>query len=101
MDTAPFPDLQALLETLQSLDGFFDWDLVRSRIYFSPQWKRQLGRSPAEVQDEPDAWYQLIDPADRDTVRSPYRAPSGGASPPCSTWNSASSIRTGCQRWCF
>jgi len=81
MDTAPFPDLQALLETLQSLDGFFDWDLVRSRIYFSPQWKRQLGRSPAEVQDEPDAWYQLIDPAARDTVRSHIAAHLEGLTP--------------------
>lgn len=69
METTPLPDIPSLVATLQSLDGFFDWDLLGSRIYFSPRWKKQAGYEEGEIPDEPDAWYQLIDPADRDTVR--------------------------------
>jgi diguanylate cyclase (GGDEF)-like protein/PAS domain S-box-containing protein len=70
METTQLPDLQALTHTLQTLDGFFDWDLSASRIYFSPKWKLQAGYSEDEIHDEPDEWYRLIDPADRDTVRA-------------------------------
>lgn len=70
METTPLPNFQAILNTLQVLDGVFDWDLVSSRIYFSPKWKKQAGYSDDEIKSDPDEWLRLIDPSDLDTVKT-------------------------------
>lgn len=46
--------------------GLWDWDLVTGRIYYSPQWKCQLGLESDELSDSPDEWINRIHPDDWD-----------------------------------
>jgi PAS domain S-box-containing protein len=46
--------------------GLWDWDLVSGRIYYSPQWKRQLGLESDALSDAPSEWIDRIHPDDWD-----------------------------------
>jgi len=46
--------------------GLWDWDLVSGRIYYSAQWKRQLGLECDALSDSPDEWISRIHPDDWD-----------------------------------
>ncbi|UEM19480.1 PAS domain S-box protein [Skermanella mucosa] len=46
-------------------DGIWDWDLRTGRIWFSPQWKAQLGYADHEIPNTFDAWSELILPEDK------------------------------------
>ncbi|MBE2269910.1 MAG: PAS domain S-box protein [Anaerolinea sp.] len=59
--------------------GLWDWDLQTDRVFYSPEWKSQLGYDGDEVQDDLLAWEGLVHPDDRATaierVRSYLAAP--------------------------
>ena len=44
--------------------GLWDWDLATNELYFSPEWKRQIGYAPHELPDEYREWVTRIHPAD-------------------------------------
>lgn len=44
--------------------GLWDWDLVTNELYFSPEWKRQIGYAPDELADEYGEWATRLHPAD-------------------------------------
>jgi PAS domain S-box-containing protein len=44
--------------------GFFDLNLVRGEVHFSPAWKRLLGYAPSELTDTLETWHELIHPDD-------------------------------------
>lgn len=46
--------------------GLWDWDLSSGRVYYSEQWKRQLGLSEDEVGDLPAEWSERLHPDERD-----------------------------------
>lgn len=46
--------------------GLWDWDLASGRVYYSEQWKRQLGLAEDEVGDTPEEWSQRLHPEERD-----------------------------------
>ncbi|UEM02151.1 PAS domain S-box protein [Skermanella rosea] len=46
-------------------DGIWDWDLRTGRIWFSPQWKAQLGYADHEIPNTLEAWGKLILPEDK------------------------------------
>jgi PAS domain S-box-containing protein len=48
-----------------SNDGFWDWDLIRDTIYFSPRWKSMLGYADNEIENNIEAWGRLISPDDK------------------------------------
>ena len=57
---------ELVMESLE--DGLWDWDLVHDRIYYSPQWKRQLGFDAGEISDDVEEWRSRIHPDDRQEV---------------------------------
>lgn len=48
-----------------SNDGFWDWDLIKNTIYFSPRWKSMFGYKDEEIENNIEAWEKLIHPDDK------------------------------------
>ena len=48
--------------------GLWDWDMITDRVYFSPEWKRQLGLDDGEVGDTGAEWSERLHPAERERV---------------------------------
>jgi diguanylate cyclase (GGDEF)-like protein/PAS domain S-box-containing protein len=62
-----------------ALEGIWDWDLERHRIYLSPRWKAILGYGPDEaVGEHPDEWLGRVHPDDLERVRGEVAASIGG-----------------------
>lgn len=45
--------------------GLWDWDLVSNRVYFSPEWKMQLGYTEDELTNRYEEWESRLHPDDR------------------------------------
>ncbi|MEO1133024.1 MAG: EAL domain-containing protein [Cyanobacteria bacterium J06639_1] len=76
-DTRPYKQAEAALQAIEerydlavrgSNDGLWDWDLLSSRIEFSPRWKEMLGYEEREVSENPDEWFDRVHPDDRDRL---------------------------------
>ncbi len=50
-------------------DGLWDWNLVQNKIYFSQRWKGMLGYGDGEIGSDPEEWFRIIHPDDRDHVK--------------------------------
>jgi diguanylate cyclase (GGDEF)-like protein/PAS domain S-box-containing protein len=62
-----------------ALEGIWDWDLQRERIYLSPRWKAILGYAPDEpVGEHPDEWLTRVHPDDLERVRGELATSIGG-----------------------
>ncbi|WP_417841923.1 PAS domain-containing protein [Terasakiella sp.] len=46
-------------------DGIWDWDLQTDQMWFSPQWKAQLGYEEDEISNSFESWANLIFDEDR------------------------------------
>lgn len=44
------------LVTEATQDGFWEWNRISGEVWFSPQWKAQLGYGDDEFDNTPDAW---------------------------------------------
>jgi two-component system sensor histidine kinase UhpB len=44
--------------------GLWDWDLRTDAVYFSPEWKRQLGYGAEEIRNEFREWQTRVHPED-------------------------------------
>ncbi len=53
-----------------SRDGLWDWDLEGGRIYFSPQWKAQLGYGDQEIPHDFDEFESRVHPEDLPQVEA-------------------------------
>lgn len=53
--------------------GLWDWDLHSQRVYFSVEWKRQLGYEANELDDHIDAWRERLHPEDRNRVATAFQ----------------------------
>jgi PAS domain S-box-containing protein len=53
----------------EALDGLWDWDVLTSEVFFSPQLKRMLGYGPDEMPPRLDSWSANIHPDDAARVR--------------------------------
>jgi diguanylate cyclase (GGDEF)-like protein/PAS domain S-box-containing protein len=49
--------------------GFWEWDMVTDDIYYSAQWKRQLGYEEHELPNGTREWQVRLHPDDRDRVQ--------------------------------
>ncbi len=45
-------------------DGWWDWDLDRDEVYFSPRWKSMLGYRESEIGTDPEEWLGRVHPED-------------------------------------
>ncbi|MEJ5249222.1 MAG: GAF domain-containing protein [Caldilinea sp.] len=48
--------------------GLWDWDLRTNEVYFSPEWKQQIGYADHELENSLDAWRRCIHPQDLASV---------------------------------
>ncbi len=46
--------------------GVWDWDLTTNDVFYSAQWKKQLGYKDHELKNEFDTWLELLHPEDKD-----------------------------------
>lgn len=53
--------------------GLWDWDLRSDEVYFSPEWKQQLGYSDDEIPNRFEEWEQRLHPADREATLAAVR----------------------------
>lgn len=50
--------------------GLWDWDLGTNEVYFSSQWKAQLGHAENEIPNRFEEWESRLHPADRERTLS-------------------------------
>lgn len=60
------------LVLMNSNDGFWDWDLLTERVFFSPQFAAILGYGEGDVAPNPNSLRQLLHPDDVKAVRQRY-----------------------------
>lgn len=48
--------------------GLWDWNLNTNDVYYSPEWKAQLGYLPDDLPDNLDTWKSLLHPDDRESA---------------------------------
>jgi len=51
-----------------SLDGLWDWNLIKDEIYFSPLWRQMLGLEKEQIESVAATWFSRILPSDREAV---------------------------------
>jgi diguanylate cyclase (GGDEF)-like protein/PAS domain S-box-containing protein len=56
-----------------SSTGLWDWELKTNSVYFSDEWKAQLGYAPDELPNQAATWESLIHPEDREAVKRTLR----------------------------
>lgn len=44
--------------------GLWEWNVQTDRVYYSPEWKKQLGHEPEEISDHFREWYDRVHPDD-------------------------------------
>jgi|GEM_PF-457025 PAS domain S-box-containing protein len=54
--------------------GLWDWDLRTNRVYFSPEWKRQLGYEDLELPNRFEEWESRLHPEDHDRAVATVQA---------------------------
>jgi len=50
-----------------SEQGIWDWNVETNEIYYSPQWKNQIGYSDHEIKNEFDTWIEHLHPDEKET----------------------------------
>ncbi|MBI9100500.1 MAG: PAS domain S-box protein, partial [Spirochaetaceae bacterium] len=53
-----------------SNDAPWDWDFANEKIYYAPQWWRQIGYEPNELPADDQLWQRLLHPDDAEKVQS-------------------------------
>ena len=54
--------------------GLWDWDLRANTVYFSPEWKRQIGYRDDEISNRFDEWESRVHPDDLESTMQKVRA---------------------------
>ncbi len=80
--------------------GLWDWNLITNDVYFSPEWKKQIGYEDDEIASRYEEWKTRLHPKDYDRVISELQDYMDGRKP-----NYATEFRlrhkNGSYRWIF
>ena len=63
-------DARLRLAVKSSNVGLWDWNVTDHRVYFSPEWKDQLGYGEDELSDRFEEWESRVHPDDKTRMRS-------------------------------
>jgi PAS domain S-box-containing protein len=55
-------------------DGWWDWDLIENKLYFSPRWWNMFGYLENEIEMQPDVYPKYLHPEDRARVENSFTA---------------------------
>ena len=61
--------------------GLWDWDMRTHRVFYSPEWKRQIGHEEHEISSERSEWESRIHPDDRERAIQHFDGHGKGVSP--------------------
>ncbi|KPP98557.1 MAG: Signal transduction histidine kinase [Bacteroidetes bacterium HLUCCA01] len=69
-----YEDRQKLQEAINASNvGFYDYRTATGEVFYSDEWKTQLGYRPDELEDDYDTWYGLLHPEDREAASGRLR----------------------------
>lgn len=54
--------------------GLWDWDLRTNQVYFSPEWKRQIGYAEDEISNDFNEWQSRVHPDDLEQALATVQA---------------------------
>jgi PAS domain S-box-containing protein len=54
--------------------GLWDWDLTTNRVFFSPEWKQQIGYEDHEISNDFNEWQSRVHPDDLELTLQKVRA---------------------------
>jgi PAS domain S-box-containing protein len=54
--------------------GLWDWDLIGNQIYFSPEWKTQIGYAQHEIPNRVEEWQSRVHPDDLAPIQEKIKA---------------------------
>jgi len=76
VDITEFENLQTRFKLAinGTQDGLGDWDLAKNEVYFSAQWKKQLGYEEKELKNELKTWEDRVHPDDLKQALSDIQA---------------------------
>ena len=63
-----------------SKTGLWDYDLRSNQVYYSPEWKAQLGYAPGEIGNTIEEWENRLHPEDRERAVAVIRSLNAAAS---------------------
>ncbi len=75
-----------------ALDGMWEWDLVKNKVFYSQRWHELLGLSHGDLGDGLDDWFDRVHPGDLQGVRAELDAHLAGRT---SSFQNEHRIRTG------
>ncbi len=55
---------QMLLAVGAANVGLWDWDILKNKVFYSAEWKRQIGYAEHEISDEFEEWRSRVHPDD-------------------------------------
>lgn len=64
-----------------ALDGMWEWDLSKNRVYYSQRWLELLGLEHGDVGDAPDDWFSRVHPGDLQRLKADIEAHHAGQTP--------------------
>jgi len=62
-------------------DGLWDWNIITSEVYFSPQWKAMLGYKEDEISNHLEEWDKRVHPDDKEGAYADINAHLEGKTP--------------------
>ncbi|MEZ5592712.1 MAG: EAL domain-containing protein [Gammaproteobacteria bacterium] len=66
------PHLRAAIQAGQV--GLWDWDLCTDQVYYSPEWKRQIGYRDEELSNDFSEWQSRVHPDDSECIKNALQA---------------------------
>ena len=62
-------------------DGIWDWNIKTNKIHYSPRWMEMLGLQEDDLSADPQEWFDLIHPDDKESFQENLNSHLNGATP--------------------